>query len=54
MNVVTFGKNNNVTHTFHSFDYADIYDPVRKPKPCFPQQAPNKFSTYESMYNRRY
>ena len=27
MHVVTFGKSNNVTHTFHTFDYADIYDP---------------------------
>jgi len=29
MQIVTFGKNNNVTHTYHSMDYADVYDPNR-------------------------
>ncbi len=37
MQVITFGKNN-VTHTYHSMDYADIYDPNRKGRFCPPQQ----------------
>jgi len=38
MQVITFGKNNNVTHTYHSMDYADIYDTNRKGRFCQPQQ----------------
>lgn len=33
MSVVSF-QNGNVTHTYHSFDYADIYDPVPKKRGC--------------------
>jgi hypothetical protein len=38
MQVITFGKNNEVKHSYHSYDYADIYDPNRgKPKNCMAQ-----------------
>jgi hypothetical protein len=36
MQVVTFGKTN-VTHTYHSMDYADIYDPIGRSKKCYRQ-----------------
>ena len=55
MQVITFGKNNNVTHTYHSMDYADIYDPNRKGRfGCQPQpQQPNKFG-YDPYANSKW